>query len=160
MKAMKLVLILIAGLLLGQYGKKVASAVSGYLASGVNYDSAATAATVVYRDTSGFIGVPVPATQLIGAGGTIAADACGGVKQITAVTARTTDTTNTFTAPAAANTGCLMDVVNVSTVVITLDYNILFNSAGAADVVLGSSDTVRVYSNGIAWYQIGATGNN
>lgn len=106
--------------------------------------------------------VTMPAAETIAAAGTITADACGSIKRITSTAARTTSTTNTFTAPAAANVGCIMDVVNVSTDAITLDYNILFNSAAAADVVLGTSDTVRVGSTGAggAWYQIGGTGNN
>lgn len=105
-----------------------------------------------------------PATQTIGVGGTITANACGGVKRITSTAARTTDTTNTFTAPSTAsdvgNAGCVMDVINDSQYAITLDYNALFNSASAGNVVLGSSDTVRVASDGAAWYQIGGTGDN
>jgi hypothetical protein len=105
---------------------------------------------------------PFPSVQVVGAAGTILADACGGVKRLSATAARTTSTTDTFAAAAADNAGCAMDVINVSTNAITLDYNINFNSAGAADVVLGSSDTVRVFSTGAggAWFQAGATGNN
>jgi len=44
------------------------------------------------------------ATQTIAAGGIIAADSCGATKRITAAGAVTTDTTNSLTAPAAANT--------------------------------------------------------
>lgn len=111
---------------------------------------------------AGPLQVVMPAVETIGAAGTITADACGTIKRITATAARTTSTTDTVTAPAAANAGCLMDILNVSTNTITLDYNVLFNSAGAADVVLGSSDTVRVGSTGAggAWFQIGGTGNN
>lgn len=101
-----------------------------------------------------------PAAQTIGAAGTVAADACGGIKRITATAARTTSTTDTFTAPATSNSGCAMDVINVGGFAITLDNNANFNSAGAADVVLGASDTVRVASNGSMWFQIGGTGNN
>ena len=101
-----------------------------------------------------------PAAQTIAAGNTVTADACGTMKQITSVGAVTTDTTNTFTAPAAANTGCCMDVVNTGANAITLDANALFVSAGAVDVVLGAGDSCRVSSNGSKWYQIGDTGNN
>ena len=159
-KSAKFVMLLLAGLLLGQYGPRFAHAVSGYLASGVNFDSAATALTVIYRNADGFFSVPHPAAETVTAGMTITADACGGVKRITAPTARTTDTTNTFSASTGVITGCVMDVINVSTVSITLDTNLQNNLAGAADVVLGASDTVRMYSSGTAWYQIGDTGNN
>lgn len=104
----------------------------------------------------------IPTAQTIAAEGTITADACGGVKRITAAGEVTTNTTNTFTAPAAANAGCCMDVINVGSNAITLDTNVLFISAGGANVVLGEGDTVRVCSTGASgkWYQIGATGNN
>lgn len=101
-----------------------------------------------------------PTAQTISAGNTITADACGTLKKITAAGSVTTDTTNTFTAPATANEGCCMDVANVGGNDITLDNNALFASAGGADVVLGANDTVRVCSSGAAWFQIGATGNN
>ena len=103
-----------------------------------------------------------PASQTIAAGNTIAANACGTIKKITAAGGVTTDTTNTFTVPAAANKDCCMDVVNVGAQAITLDFNGLFVSAGAADVVLGAGDSVLVCSTGAsgAWYQIGGTGNN
>lgn len=99
--------------------------------------------------------VPSPAAQTITGGDTIAADACdGGLKQITAAGAVTTDTTDTFTAPAAANTGCCMDVVNIGAENITLDNNAHFFSAAAGNVVMTANDGVRVCSNGSAWYQI------
>ena len=100
----------------------------------------------------------IPSAEIISAEGTITANACGGVKQITASGEVTTNTTNTFTAPAAANAGCCMDVINVGANAITLDENTNFVSAG--NVVLGTGDTVRVCSNGTTWYQIGATGDN
>lgn len=101
-----------------------------------------------------------PAAQTIGAGGTIAADACHGIKRITATAARTTDTTNTFAAPSADNTGCVMDVVNVSPGhAITLDYNANFEANGGANVVLGASDTVRVAQLGSYWVMISSTNN-
>lgn len=113
-------------------------------------------------DLNGFR-VTMPAAQTIGAGGTVAADACGGLKRISSAGVVTTDTTNTFTAPAAANAGCCMDVVNMNAAdAITLDNNASFKSAGAADVVLGAYDTVRVCSTGGSgvWLQVAATGNN
>jgi phage-related minor tail protein len=104
----------------------------------------------------------IPAAETIASEATITANACGGVKQITASGEVTTNTTNTFTAPAAANSGCCMDVINVGANAITLDNNTNFVSAGAGNVVLGAGDTVRVCSTGASgkWYQIGATGNN
>lgn len=105
--------------------------------------------------------VTPPAAQTIAEGGTIAADACGGLKRITSAAPVTTAVDNTLTAPAASNLGCCMDIVNLNAAdSITLDVNANTILAGGANVVLGSGDTVRVCSNGSAWYQIGATGNN
>lgn len=98
----------------------------------------------------------MPAAQTIAAGNVITADACGMLKQITSAGAVTTDTTNTFTAPSAANTGCIMTLVNVGSQNITLDNNALFKSAGGADVVMTGNDSVVVASNGTLWYQISA----
>jgi hypothetical protein len=110
---------------------------------------------------SGPFQVQPPAAEAIVAASTITANGCGTMKPISSVGNVTTDTTDTFSIPAEANDGCCMDVVNVDTVdTITLDNNAHFFSAGAADVVLGPGDSVRVCSNGSAWYQIGATGNN
>lgn len=92
-----------------------------------------------------------PAAQTLGAGATIAADACGGIKRITATAARTTDTTNTFTAPSALNAGCLMNVTNVSAFTITLDSNALFPVPGGVDMVLQSSGSATVWSDGSLW---------
>lgn len=106
--------------------------------------------------------VDPPSAQTIAAGNTITADSCGTLKLITAAGGVTTDTTNTFTAPAAANEGCCMDVLNVGANAITLDNNALTLTNGAADVVLGANDSAKFCSTGAsgAWYQIGATGNN
>ena len=121
-------------------------------------DPASTVQTLMISD----IGVRalLPATQTIAAGNTITANALGGIKRITAAGPVTTDTTNTFTAPSTANAGGFMLVVNVGAQAITLDFNALFVSAGAADVVLGAGDTVLVACDGSKWYQISATGNN
>lgn len=104
-----------------------------------------------------------PTTQVIAAGGTIAADACGGVKRISSATAVTTDTTNTFTAPAAGNEGCVMTVCNENASdAVTLDANANFQSAAAGNVALGALDCVIVASSGASgkWYQAAAAVNN
>lgn len=98
---------------------------------------------------------PFPAAETITAGAVITANACGGVKMITAAGAVTTSTTNTFTAPAAANTGCVMTVCNVgATNSITLDNNANFKSLGAADIVLTAEDCTGVFSDGTVWRSI------
>jgi len=107
----------------------------------------------------------VPATQTIAAGNTVTADACGGVKNVTAAGAVTTDTTNTFTAPAAANKGCVMQVCNVGSNAITLDDNALFAGSGIAgatpgDTVLGADDCVAVGSSGSIWRQLAPGSQN
>lgn len=110
---------------------------------------------------SGRLVVSPPAVETIAAAATITVDACGTVKQIDATANRTTNTTNTFTAPAAANTGCCMDVVNTDTTdTITLDANANFKTIGGADVALGPYDAVRVCSNGTNWFQINAVAGN
>lgn len=96
----------------------------------------------------------VPATETIASGGTITANGCGGMKRISAATSVTTDTTLTFTTPSSSNSGCIMDIVNVSTLTITLDTNALFVSSGAANVALTGNDAVRVGTDGNVWYQI------
>lgn len=118
-----------------------------------------TAPTITLGNVNG----AVPATQVIGAGGTIAADACGGVKRVSSASGVTTDTTNTFTAPAAANAGCVLNVCNENASdTVTLDFNANFQSAAAGDVVLGALDCVSVASSGGSgkWYQISALQNN
>ena len=99
----------------------------------------------------------VRAEQAVAGGGTIVDNACGSVKLITTDDggAETTSTTNTFTAPAESNNGCIMYVCNNGGADnITLDDNALF-SAGA-DVVLTPEDCVTVGSNGSIWYQLSA----
>jgi hypothetical protein len=97
-----------------------------------------------------------PAVQTLGAGATIAADGCGTLKRLACTTDRTTSTTDTFTAPAAGNTGCFMFVVNTSTNVITLDSNTNFKSVGGADVALAAGNILGVASDGTYWYQVTA----
>lgn len=101
--------------------------------------------------------------QIIAAGGTITANACGGIKRILSNGDVTTSTSQTITTCAAALDGCAMDIVSIDSAdTITLDFNgnTVFN--GGTDVVLGPADTMRVVCDGISgvWRQIGATGNN
>jgi hypothetical protein len=113
---------------------------------------------VVQRMTPNGV-VPLPLTpQTIAAGNTVIANACGGLKRVTAVGAVTTSTSDTFTAPAASNAGCQMTVCNVGAQNITLDNNANFKSAGGVDVVLTPDDCVVVVSTGVAgvWYQVSA----
>lgn len=107
--------------------------------------------------TGDFLKTPL-AAQVLGAGGTIAvAGACGGVLQVSVTADRTTDTTNTFTAPAAGNTGCRVDVINMGGGTITLDDNTLFDVA--ANIVLSTGDSAEVVSTGAAWLLIGTSDN-
>lgn len=94
-----------------------------------------------------------PAAETITAGATITVDACGTIKQITSSGAVTTGTTNTFTAPAAGNTGCRMGLCNVGSNNITLDSNANFVTIAGVDVVMKPNDCAIVSSNGTAWYQ-------
>ena len=88
---------------------------------------------------------PVPSAETIAAGATITADACGGIKLVNAAAGGvTTDTTNTFTAPAAANDGCWFDMYNQGPGNITLDENDNFRSKMTGNIVLASSETVRI----------------
>jgi hypothetical protein len=106
-----------------------------------------------------FRGAP-PAAQTIAAGSIITDNACGSMKQISSAGAVTTSTTNTFTPPAAGNSGCCMDVVNTGANNITLDANTNFKTIAAADQVLGQFDVVRVCSNGSFWHQVSAIAAN
>lgn len=133
--------------------------------------SANTASAIVARGASGeftagiitTLGIlgPVPTAQAITAGATVAADACGGVKRISSASALSTGTTNTFTAPGATNTGCVMNVCNANASdAITLDNNALFESSGAADVVLAAKECVAVGSDGSVWRQLAPKASN
>jgi hypothetical protein len=103
------------------------------------------------RDANGAYGA-VPATLTVVAAQTIVADACGGMKRITAAGSVTTNTTDTFTAPAAANKGCAMFVYNTGANTITLDSNAHFLAVSGADVALAQNEGVGVVSDGAAWY--------
>jgi hypothetical protein len=94
---------------------------------------------------TGVFQVANPAVQTIASGNTITANACGTVKMIHASGAVTTDTTNTFTAPTAAMSGCCMTVISDGAA-ITLDANANFKTIGGADVVLGQYDSIMVCS--------------
>lgn len=100
--------------------------------------------------------VAVPNQQAITAGATITADACGTIKPVTSASAVTTNTTNTFTAPAAANNGCTMSVVNVGSNNITLDTNSNFPTWNSGDIVLKPNASIIVASagSGSPWYQL------
>ena len=114
--------------------------------SDLTVDGAITVATVT---ASQAIRRTLPTAQVIGAGGIILADGCGGVKLISSAAGVTTDTTNTFTAPAAGNAGCFMVVCNTNASdTITLDDNANFIANGSADIVLGAEDCVAVVSSG------------
>ncbi len=109
---------------------------------------------------SKFVVAP-PASAVVSDAGTITADACGTIKQITSVGNVTTNTTDTFTSSTASYAGCCMDVINVDTAdTITLDANAKFKTIGGTDQALGPDDTVRVCSNGTNWYQVGAVSGN
>lgn len=93
-----------------------------------------------------------PAAQVIAAGGTIAADACGGLKRISAASDVTTDTTNTIAAPSASNAGCAMMIVNMSaTQTIYLDSNTAFPLTNVASAALGPNGSIEVVSDGTFW---------
>lgn len=97
---------------------------------------------------------PVPAAESIAAGGTITANACGGLKRVTTASAIATSTTNTFTAPGAGNTGCRMDVCNSGANNITLDSNANFVPiVDVVDVLLRPGACVPVVSDGTKWFQ-------
>ncbi|MBK9563001.1 MAG: tail fiber domain-containing protein, partial [Micavibrio sp.] len=129
--------------------------------------AAANNGDLMIVDTNGNVGIGLtspaskfvvasPTAEVIGAAATITANSCGTVKQISATADRTTDTTDTFTAPTASYAGCCMDVVNVDTVdTITLDSNAKFFTGPGTDVALGPGKGVRVCSDGTSWYQAG-----
>lgn len=98
---------------------------------------------------------PQPATQTVAAGDTVVANACGGIKRVSAAGAVTTSTTDTFSTPAASNAGCAMTVCNVGTNTITLDNNANFKSIGGADIVLTADDCTQVESDGVVWRSTG-----
>lgn len=104
--------------------------------------------------TVGAIVAP-PSTETIASAATITANACGGLKAISASGAVTTNTTDTFTAPASTPIGCIMDVCNVGTTnTITLDHNAHFFTLAAGDLVLAANTCVRIGNDGTQWRQL------
>lgn len=96
---------------------------------------------------------PSPATQVLAAGFTITADACGGTKLVSAAATVTSDTTNTLTAAATAGV-CEMLVINTGTNEILLDFNteFLVGAGSAASLRLAKGGSILVYSDGTSWY--------
>lgn len=143
-------------------------AVHGYVHSvkGISIGSGAVGgADGEVIDSAGAYRGPVPAAETIAAAGTITADGCGTVKRVTAAGAVTTGTTNTFTAPATSNEGCIMQVCNSGSNAITLDDNALFEASGIGgatpgDTVLGAADCVPVGSDGAVWRQLAPGSQN
>ena len=121
-------------------------------------DASADAVGIDIAAPAAMFTVNPPAAQTISSGNTITANACGTLKLITAAGAVTTDTTNTFTAPAIANEGCIMWVINTGANTITLDANANFKTTGGLDVVLTADDVLPVASTGSGgvWYQLSA----
>jgi hypothetical protein len=109
-----------------------------------------TGTPLLNTDAAGVRIVP-PAVETVAAGAVITANACGGLKRVTAAGAVTTNTTNTFTVPSGANTGCIMTVCNVGANTITLDANLAFKPSGGADIALGADDCTSVVSDGTIW---------
>lgn len=118
----------------------------------------ADAATV----TGNFIKTSPSAQTLTVTGQALAADACGGVKLVNAPHSFTLAAASPIATPAAANTGCFMIIKNAteSLGTITIPSGALFYSKGwpSADnlVVLGTNDSIQVYSDGSRWYQVGS----
>lgn len=111
----------------------------------------ATTGTIPTLTSSTSFKGPSVSTETITAAATITANACGGLKRITAATDVTTGTTNTFTAPSTAG-NCCMDVINVHTTsTIYLDANSLFLVTSAASLPIGPNGSIRVCSDGSYW---------
>jgi copper(I)-binding protein len=121
--------------------------------------AASSNAQLCFPDPACTYTVP-PATEAIVAGGTITANACGSVKNITAAGAITTNTTDTFTAPSSSTTGCVMTVCNQSANTITLDSNTNFPGVAAGNVALTQDDCVLVVQSGARWLQAAAVLSN
>lgn len=133
-------------------------AAAGVLLAGIGHFAPAVATSINafvkdYITASTRLRGPSPATQALAAGFTITANACGGVKLVSASATVTSDTTNTFTAAATAGV-CAMNVVNIGTNEIILDINTEFpaTTSGAASIRLASGGSIDVYSNGTTWY--------
>lgn len=93
------------------------------------------------------------------------AGACGGILRLTATTDVTSGIVNTFTAPAAANAGCIITVINSGgNGQIGLDDNALFDTGvgypSAGEIKLGTSDSIMIGSLGTRWFTIGTVSDN
>ena len=93
------------------------------------------------------------------------AGACGGILRLTATADVTTSTTDTFTAPGAANAGCVIAVVNSGgDGQISLDDNANFDTGAgyptAGAIKLGTSDSILIGSLGTRWFTIGTVADN
>ena len=103
----------------------------------------------------GSVLMPAPSAETIADTATITANACGGIKRISSAGTVTTNTTNTFTAPAAGNAGCVMSVYNSGAQTINLDANANFLTLAGANVALTAGCIVEVASTGASgvWVQ-------
>lgn len=99
-----------------------------------------------------------PATQTVASGGTVAADACGGLKRITAAAYSALDTTNPIAAPVAGNTGCVMDIINVGSNGIAFpNSSTTFPTTNSATITLLANGSMRVVSDGTYWRKMTST---
>jgi len=69
----------------------------------------------------------------------------------------TTSTTDTFTAPTAANIGCVYYIVNTGGGIITLDDNSKFDVP--ANVPLGTNDGAIIVQGGSSYILLGTSDN-
>ena len=98
------------------------------------------------------------ATATLSDAGTISlAGACNGLVRLSVLGDVTTNTTNTFTAPTAANTGCVYYILNTGGGTITLDDNALFNVP--ANVALGTNDGAVIIQGSVSHVLIGTSDN-
>ncbi len=125
----------------------------GSLTSTTDFLYQSSSGSLIVGATAGQMRATPVSAQTIAAGDTITANACGTVKRINAAGTVTT-AVGAFTAPAAANAGCCMDVINTGASAITLIANPAFKTIGGANQTLSEYDAMRVCSDGANWYQI------
>jgi hypothetical protein len=107
---------------------------------------------------SSLIKTPV-AAAVLGAGGTISTvGACGGLIELSVTANRTTDTTDSLTAPTAGNKGCVVHIVNTGGGTISIDNN-AHCFTGGTQMVLGTGDGASFIQGTSAWIQIGSSDN-
>jgi len=122
------------------------------------YVSISEAGVITYNGTAQNVG-PLATVQTLSAGETIAANACGGFKRIGSGSSLSTDATDTFTTPASAGQGCIMEVCNVNvTFTITLVDNVNFDPATAGNVVLSPNECITVGNTGTIWLELNQAG--